>query len=278
MQYVLGNMLNGGGALARLDADAKAYIDAVVAAGATVSGTQKNAINNFIKSEKSASRWSLLKRLHFPIWSVSAANAIDMVTRASGTFVGGVTHASGYVQGNGSTGYFNFGSSPAGFGLTASNGMIFALCNLADTAIDARTLIGSTNNIGFEAIDSQNTSTIRMYYGNGIVGQGQLSTSLSPRSAHAGIFTASYDGTTRNLRRRTSTGASSLISTTGIAYFVSNNNIFAMALNSVGTPVRHHNGRFGAYGLGLSMSNTDADAFSANMKTLWETSTGLTLP
>jgi len=272
-------MLNGGGALARLDPDAKAYIDAVVAAGATVSGTQRNAINNFIKSEKSASRWSLLKRLHFPIWSVSAANAIDMVTLASGTFVGGVTHASGYVQGNGSTGYFNLGSPPSGVGLTAINGMIFCLCNLADTNTDSRSLIAVTNGTGFEGIDSNTTSAIRMYYGNGTLNQGQLAASLSPRSAHTGILTASYDGTTRNFRRRTSTGAASLISTTGIAYSITNDqNIFAMALNSLGFPVRYHNGRFGAYGLGLSMSNTDADAFSANMKTLWETSTGLTLP
>lgn len=264
---------------AALDVDAKDYIDAVVATGVTVTLPQRLAISNFIKAEKAASRWTSIRRLFFPIWGSAAANAIDMKIRSTGTYVGGVTHAAGYVQGNGSTGYFNFGTPLTSIGLTASNGMLFALCNLADTNTDPRSLLAVTNSTGFEGIDSSSGSSIRMYYGNGTSGQGQLAATLSPRSAHTGVFTASYDGTTRNFRRRNSTGTTSLGSTAGIAYSITNNqNMYAMALNSVGSAVRNHNGRFGSYGAGLSMSNSDADAFSANLKTLWETSTGLLLP
>jgi hypothetical protein len=36
--------------------------------------------------------------------------------------------------------------------------------------------------------------------------------------------------------------------------------------------------QFGAYGMGLGMTPTQAENFSAGLKTLWETCTGLSLP
>jgi len=118
MNYSLSNML-GGGMVGGLDPSAKGYIDAVTAAGATVTSAQRGYINNFYKSAK-ADYYTSLKRLYLPIWGVAAANAIDMIGLTSGTFVGGVTHASGYITGNGTTGYFNaanFGT----LGLTETN-------------------------------------------------------------------------------------------------------------------------------------------------------------
>jgi 4-hydroxy-tetrahydrodipicolinate synthase len=51
MQYAYAYQLNGT-QTSGLDPSAKAYINAVVAAGATVSGTQRSAINTFVKTGK----------------------------------------------------------------------------------------------------------------------------------------------------------------------------------------------------------------------------------
>jgi hypothetical protein len=106
------------GVIGALDPDAKAYIAAVETAGATVSGGQKAAINTFFKTGKSEGWYSNIKRLYLPIWAAAAPNAIDMIDLGSGTFNGGVTHAAGYVQGNGSTGYFDTGSTATAKGLS----------------------------------------------------------------------------------------------------------------------------------------------------------------
>ena len=62
MQYAYAYQLNGT-QTSGLDPSAKAYINAVVAAGATVSGAQRTAINNFYKTGKSDGWYSSLKRL-----------------------------------------------------------------------------------------------------------------------------------------------------------------------------------------------------------------------
>jgi len=130
MKYALGNMLNGIG-VTGLDPNAKSYIDAVVAAGATVTPTQRNAINAFVKSEKANSRWTMQKRLYLPIWGVAAPNAIDMVGLTSGSFVGGVTHTAGYVTSNGTSGHFLSDVSPGGAGCTLNGTGIHALYTAA---------------------------------------------------------------------------------------------------------------------------------------------------
>jgi hypothetical protein len=280
MNYSLGNMLGRRGGLGALDPDAAAFISAVAAAGATVSTTQRTAIDSFVKAEKTASRWTLHKRIYLPIWGVASPNAIDMVGLASGSFVGGVTQGAGFVQGNGTSGYFNFNVDAQTLGVTASLGTYFALVQQADTNTDARTFLGTTNGISFNAIEHFSTTQARMFFGNSTINLGQIqSSAFASRADQTGIFTGSYDGITRNLRVRKASGASSRASVIGIPYNgPDSTNITAMCLTSIGTPVRFHNGRLGAYGVSLDSSVSGIDAFTSNLKTLWETCTGLTLP
>jgi hypothetical protein len=110
MNLSLSNML-GGGSLT-LDPDARAYIAAVETAGGTVSATQRTAVSDFYRAGKSAGWYSSIKRLYLPIWAAAAPNAICM-TRADQRHV--QRHGDswrGYVQGDGSTGYFDTGGSP----------------------------------------------------------------------------------------------------------------------------------------------------------------------
>jgi hypothetical protein len=270
MQYAYAYQLNGTQA-GGLDPSAKAYINAVVAAGATVTSTQRTAINNFVKGEKAGSRWTLLKRMYLPIWGLAAPNAICMTSLTSGTFNGGVTHASGYVNSNGTTGYFLFDQAPASLGLTTSSGSVYALVT-ANSAFSANTVLGRTQ-------DGNNTRT-------GFFGAVQISSAVSQTYSDADsrciVIGSRTSTTTTSAYTRKSTGfatvineGASLVGAVGtvqpMTYMAWNNNgtISSFSPSTV---------RFGSYGMGLGMTSTQAENFSAGLKTLWETCTGLSLP
>ena len=277
MKYALGNMLNGAG-IQGLDPDAKAYINAVVAAGATVTSTQRTSINNFVKGEKAGSRWTLLKRLYLPIWGVAAPNAICMTSLTSGTFNGGVTHASGYVNTNGTTGYFLFDQAPASLGLTTSSGSIYCLVTGA-AAINGSTLLGGCQDTANGSRTSFSTSTVNNRSVRVFSGTGLTYTETDSRS----VLVASRTTTTTNSAyKRTSSGfvttineGSALLPIVGtvqpMAYMSNNNNGTFTAFAPVAA-------QFGAYGMGLGMTSAQAENFSTGLKTLWETCTGLALP
>ena len=275
LQQTRGVFSSGG-----FDPFAAIYIRAVENAGATVTTQQRNAISSFFKSGKSDGWLSSMRRVYLPIWGVAAANAIDLISRNSGTFVGGVTHGSGFVQSNGTTGYFNSNVSAQSLGVTASLGTYFALVQQADTNTDSRCMMGTTNATSFNAIEHQNTTQARIFFGNGVSGQGIIvSSAFANRASQVGIFTGSYDGTTRNFRLRRSSGTTSLNSVAGMPYNAPDNaNIPVMCLLSGGAFVRFHNGRLGAYGVSLTSDISGVDALTLSLKTLWETCTGLSLP
>ncbi len=271
MQYAYAYQLNGSQA-SGLDANAKAYINAVVAAGATVNSTQRNAINNFYKTGKSQGWYGKLKRMFLPIWGIAAPNAIGMISGSSGTFNGTVTHAAGYVQGDGSTGYFDFGSRMPTDGLTFDDGLMFALCN--QTPSVAASYLGVISGTNSQLIRMSGLNTIQSRYtSNG--------TTLNGGNNMNGVLTiCSQASNLRSFRRRSSTGSVSLgtSSTETASFALANLNCYGFSRNSAGTLSEPSNGRFGSYGYSLKMSDSDTDSFTLALKNLWETCTGLTLP
>jgi len=260
-----------------MDADAAAYIAAVKNTGASVSKTQSDAIVNFIETGKFEGWYSSLKRLHLPIWGAVAPNAIDIITRSSGTFVGNITHATGYVQGDGSTGYFDFGASPSSLGLTTSGGSAFALINQADSRNDGRFFIGVQTGGNRRLYIQQAFSTLlrsTIYSASGAA----INTSVT--QANGILLTAVNSATDRYLKKRDSSGISTTIISTSSTTTAPISNVFAMANNDALNLLisGHTNARLGAYGLGLGFTLTQGDNFTLSLKTLWETSTGLTLP
>ena len=270
--------VGGGGGQSSLDLDAKAYIDAVVAVGATVSITQRRAINNFVKGEKAGSRWALLKRLYLPIWGVQSPNAICMTSLTSGSFATGVTHSSGYVSTNGATGYFLLDQTPESLGLTTSSGSIYCLVT-STAAINGATSLGgcqdSSNNsrTSFSG-GGTNIRSTRVFAASGLT---------YPETDGRSVLVATRTTTTTNSSyKRTSSEfltpvneVSSLSPIVGTAHpmaYMGNNN------NGVVTGFAPSAVRFGAYGMGLGMTPNQAENFSAGLKTLWETCTGLALP
>jgi hypothetical protein len=276
MQYAYAYQLNGTQA-GGLDPDAKAYINSVVAAGATVTSTQRNAINNFYKTGKAQGWYSGLKRIFLPIWGIASPNAIDMVVRSSGTFVGTVTHASGYIQGDGSSGYLNTNANQSACSMTASSGYYLALANLAATGISKSFLgVGVLSNAMLIRAESA-TSVIARHFGSTT---GQITSSATNAN---GIISFSRQGGNRTMWRRSSSTRAAIAGPTAGADSGSTvtANIFSLAGNNADTgsvPVNHSNARVGvlAFGSGVTDS-TDANITSA-VKTLWETCTGLTIP
>jgi hypothetical protein len=272
MQYAYAYQLNGS-QTSGLDPNAKAYINAVIAAGATVNSTQRNAINTFYKTGKAQGWYGQLKRMFLPIWGIAAPNAIGMISGSSGTFNGTVTHASGYVQGDGSTGYFNIGASMPSDGLTFDNGLLFALCNQAPTVSSSYLGVVSGNNS--QSIRAATTIIIQGRYTNN-------ATNISGGNNMTGIITmCSQASNLRSFRRRSSVGSVSLgtSSTETASFSLANLNCYALGrhqqINTLNEP---SNGRFGSYGYSLKMSDSDTDLFTLAIKNLWETCTGLTIP
>jgi hypothetical protein len=275
----------------RIDPDAKLYIAAVEAAlGATIESAlpsatnPKKIISDFYKAEKDAGRYSLHKRLYLPIYNNLAANAVDAITSTPGTFAGTVTVAPGYVQGDGTTGYFDFGATPSALGLTLQSASLFALVKTAPNQTGSRSMLGASeggaNTAAVVIGGAAAGSSIAFADASLATTDGYAIANLSTANQF-GIFIGSrFSGSTR-IQRRLTSGESLLVSDndpdTGTV--PTTRNIFAIASNYGGVPsTGASNAEFGAYGAGLGMSQSDAAAFTLNLKTLWENLTGLTLP
>jgi hypothetical protein len=275
MQYALAYQLNGT-QTAGLDPVAKAYINAIIANGATVTSVQRNAINKFIKTGRADGWFSSVKRVYLPIWSIAAPNAIDMLTTASGTYNGTVTHAAGYVQGDGTTGYFDLGVGVSPLGLTTSSGYLFALVTQAST-LGVRGLIGRAQGTSATSTLLSSNSSQLFRYNTNVSG-------VNGSSAGTGIISASREGGNRSIYRRTSTGKTTLINTAGAdaGAIATGGNIAALATNNnagIGFAASDfNNARMGAFGIGLGLADAGDTAFTLALRTLWETCTGQTIP
>jgi hypothetical protein len=255
-----------------LDPDAKAYIAAVETAGATVTSGQKKAIDTFYKTGKSDGWYSSLKRLYLPIWAAAAPNAIDMIALGSGTFNGTVTHASGYVQSNGTTGWFDTGVTPETLGLSTSTAY---LCALAKTEMIVSQAIGSRNLAGQDMRLGRVVSSLSC----GIMANTINAGLLQSATTCSGILSGSRSEGTRFIARRVTSGRSNLASVTDSDFGTTPTvNIALLANNIVTTGASAFtNNEFGAFAIGTGLTDTEDSNFTLALKNLWEGTTGLTL-
>ena len=254
-----------------LDPDAKGYIDAVVTAGATVSATQKKAINTFVKTGKSDGWYSSLKRLYLPIWASAAPNAIDMIGLTSGTFNGTVTHSAGYVQGDGSTGFFRM-TGAVSSGLTTSSNGLFALQLTAPSGTGLVGIIGNRN-LSSQALQLSRINSTSIRYDTCDSSFNSLAVVLNLIDT-VGIFSAQRVNTSVDIRRRTGSGVASLGGNT-VAVGGTMPTVDLFAMRSIFT---NNDGQFGLFGASLGLTTAQDDVFTLALKDLWETCTSLTLP
>jgi hypothetical protein len=251
-----------------------------VDAGGVVSGGQKSVIDTFYKTGKSDGWYSSLKRMYLPIWGVAAPNAIDMIARGSGTFVGGVTHGAGFVQGDGATGYFDTSSRFDSLGLSVGSGYLFSLIYSGTLATLAQVVGAGVAVTNKQTVLGQaaNAGRARLRY------SGTGTGSVEAISTITGIISGSRTTGNRSIYRRITASRSTLISTSGgDSGTLPESNVYALASNSndsVGgsTPAAYSNVQLGCYGFGLGLSDSSDSLFTLALKTLWEETTGLTLP
>jgi hypothetical protein len=278
MQYSLSNRLSSN--VSGIDPDARLYIAAVETALGTSIATAlpsatsnpKRILSDFIKTEKAASRWSLHKRIYLPIYANAAASAVDMVSRTSGEFtLSGVTHAAGYVQGDGTSGFFDVKATPFALGqTTASLALSFISKNAELTQTRA---VFSAYQSSIQMADLSSTAIAIQF----TPGSTQSNATIAGAD-QTGVLIASREGGQRRVHRRNSSAFSTLLNTTladsGIIPTI-DYNIMRSRFGGGG----FYSGRqLGSFGIHMGLTELQADGFSANLKILWESLTGLTLP
>jgi hypothetical protein len=253
------------------DPEAKAIINAITTAGGTLTGAQKKAIDTFVKTGDSQGWYSLLKRFYLPVWGAAGPNAVDWIARGSGTFVGTVTHGAGFVQGDGSTGYFSGNASfTSVLGTTQlAHGWIISIEDTAGSDL-AGGIIGP-NRLWLGAV----ASTVNQI----VIGRNTINASIT--SAYKGIFVGSRESSTSLILHRRSAGTNTTSATTTTSNDLNIPNVtpfYAGAYSTTGTPTfAAAPAKQGGYGFGTPMTTTQAQNFSAALETMFNTITGLTL-
>jgi roadblock/LC7 domain-containing protein len=260
-----------------LDADAAAYISLVEGAGGTVSGAQSAALDTFYQTGKSEGWYASIKRMYLPIWAVASPNAICMISGISGSFVGGagVTHSSGYVMGNGSTGYFapDAGGSLGTLGISGGDSMMVALSKVTDGT-------GTTIPCGLSGAGSERFQIVEDATGSKVQFQcPDFAVTVDFASTLAGVFVGSATATNdRHSSKRTTGAYVTDGNTTSDTSTLPDIVPYFMARNSNGTATLFSEAELGAYGYGTGITDAQVSSLSLAAKDLWEACTGLTLP
>jgi len=253
------------------DANAMAYVAAVATAGATVTNGQRTAINTFISGEKTAGRWDKIKRLYFPVWGVTAANAICMKSLTSGTFSGGITHAAKGVYAAGFAGNMNANTNLGALGVTNTS-YHFALL-MPDGSEENYSIPFSVNNTAnlnsIYPIWSDGFSSLRIMEK---IFSGGFLTNLPS------IMTTGNDSFAGNLyfKERLSGSTGEEIIAGSVTLPFPSANLFIIGLDNVSYGSMNH--PIGAFSASTELSSAQDTAYTTALKTLWETVTGLTLP
>lgn len=267
----------------RRDADADAYILLVQAAGGTVTAAQRDSINDFIRGEKISTRWDSIKRFYFPIWGVAAANAICMRSLTSGTFVGGVTHSSGFVTFDGTTGYFSDNATCITHGMTVATAHVMALIynNPATAAQGARHYGAYDSGDATKEITAVSNTALVMQsrvYGTAT----QIGISSYVLALREGVMLTNRNDTTAHhfkLMKTAGLAQDRLSSVTNTATPPASKMGWAARISQTDAAANFYPADYGAMSVGVSIGDsTLQNTYLSRVKTLFETCTGLTLP
>jgi hypothetical protein len=264
------------------DIDASRYIEKVnsilqVAQGTlndVVTESQQDAINRFVAAGKVSGWWGRIKNLYLPIWGNGDANAVNLIDCSSGTFVGGVTHNAGWSTGDGTSGRFDYGTSPSAIGCSPTSGCIFFLLPnttpLLSAMGTAAAVMGCADTGSTNALTISKSSTSLSYvYG------GTTSTTFTYVSGMHLIKRESPSGVIYQTRR--SNFEDLILGPTSAGTGISSVNMNAWATNTNGTYANYGAYNIGLHGMGLGLSNADGSKFITDCENLWESCTSYVL-
>lgn len=245
------------------DAATTAWVNAVVAAGGTVSGTQQTRVNTLIVALKAHGIFSQLDRLW--LWageSVHQQAKIDIINLGVATEHGNLTTtgltASGYV-GDGSTGYFDSGFGPA-TGPNGTDASAMFGCYITSARASGGGQQSGVQDSFIEQLSPYNFGNTQWQINNAFI---QVATT-SANGLWAGT---QLSNTITVYNFSTTNGASGSIGTAANASpHISANNIFFSGFNSSGTPSNfstdtHAAGYLGSGGINVATFATDLNAY-----------------
>jgi hypothetical protein len=241
-----------------------AYIADITAKGATVTAPQRAAISTFMSDAIAAGRWDGIKRFYFPVWGVAAANAVCMKSLTSGTFSGAMTHGAGFITSTG--GILLTSTNLPALGITVESHHLSVLSKLGGSR-DYSYAVSSSANVTLGKIDSDYKGETK---------SSQI-TAGEPIPNPTGVFSYGGTRTSRFLKRRLTAGVSTLgTSTASVSGDFSN--IAVNLMRSTSGFTNYCDDHVGVLSLGTALSDAEDTTYTASLKTLWETVTGLTLP
>jgi hypothetical protein len=266
------------------DIDASRYIEKVnsilqVAQGTlndVVSVSQQDAINRFVAAGKVSGWWGRIKNLYLPIWGNGDANAVNLIDCSSGTFVGGVTHNAGWSTGDGTSGRFDYGTSPSAIGCSPTSGCIFFL--LPNTTPALANMPASASIMGCADVSLTNALTISKSSASlSYVYGGTTSTTFTYVAGLHLIKRESPSGVIYQTRR--SNFEDLTLGPTSAGTGISSANMNAWARNVNGSFPANSYGAYniGLHGMGLGLSNADGSKFITDCENLWESCTSYIL-
>jgi hypothetical protein len=246
----------------------------------SVSGAQQTAINAFYVTGKDEGWYSELKRLYLPIWGAAGPNARCLVSTTSGTYSGTVTHAAGYVQGNGSTGVFDSVTDMVTLGLTTASASLFygaysEPTSSSDFYMGALTIspLAYVGAFRHDAVSGERyIGFVTNTFGSGTVDYagGPLGVSVMTRTSTGSFGVYKNGGVTVGTNSYSGVAVPAIpVRFMARAFSTSPANIFSN---------NHADGKMYCFGVGLGLSATEAKSLANATQTLWETCTGLTLP
>ncbi len=256
------------------DPSAQAWFNAVVAAGGTVSDTQKGFVNTLITSLKTHSLWTIQDR----IWLHASENAqqatIDIVNLGVATLVNAPTFtASQGYAGNGTSSYLDSSYSPTvnGVNFTRNDASVSSYCRTS------RTSGAGGSNIGLHDAASSGNMTALFTYSTGVVNYDVSNAQFSAQVANAnaqGMYTAVRTGASAQAVYKSS-NSTALGTNTTSSIALANLNFFILARNQNATPVNFLSDQVAITTIGGSMTNgtnvaqfqTDLNAYMTSLGT-----------
>jgi hypothetical protein len=262
-------------------AEALIYLDRVVTSGGTVDATASGATITLFNSLFSNNLWNKINAFYPVLGGVAASHSIN--AKSSGgtydlTFVGGWTHSSNGMQGNGTNGWANTSLSPNSvFGTNTTH--LSAYINLQGTVGDRIYDIGANANDGLLTAQLNLTGKRTSGTGNNTLfdagdfngGNGRVST--TSETSASGMTVGSVRSTTDRTLYRNGSNIATQTANQAIAY--TSNNLFIGAQNAGGGPGPSYfsSNRYGFITIGSGLTNTEIVNLSSIINT-YQTSLG----
>lgn len=250
------------------DTDAAALITVLKGTdGWAGDGTKETAIHNFFLDMRADGVLSKIADCVFPFFASATPNRRKWISLGQGSFPAGTaTHNASWITFS-SNGYYDFGATPTGMGLSATANGLFAILKDSPTAGTVCD-IGQGGTGGEVNLFCRYTGDVSYHrFGNSSTG------SLGPiaNTKGAGITIQSRRSTTDAIVRHYDwTTLSTITSTSGLSgsAFPSNQNIFAGALNNGGTAASFTNRAYYGYGAVKDCTEAELDLICLNIETL----------